>query len=203
MLSDVQKYQINKYLVSKLVPTGIIAAVLGFGIGFAVNDWAKSNAYANALTQFSSQISNSAAEIGSAKGKVENAIADIDNDKKKIIKILENVVQASEKVDAILQNSKTTRELADSLTKDPTFKEGLLKLTDSKIDQLNNSISVFTKKIEQRVSDLEKTSIKYEQDIALQLPAYDGSKLSGGPAGLRTNVKHIKSDEIWQIIRAR
>ena len=170
------KEAINQYVYKKMIPTGVIATLVSFAVGFVVNDWARGQAYTTALMEVSSQVSEISAELGEKKGQVSTILEEVKDTKREVSAALLEVQSDSDKVKNILSSSKTADDLVKVLSTDEDFTYAIVEQSHEKLEQLSGAMN----KIDNRAKILNDQFLEFSEKFLVGRIDENGVKSGGG-----------------------
>ncbi|WKN41886.1 hypothetical protein [Tunicatimonas pelagia] len=148
--------KVNKILYRKLVPTGVIAGIIGFFLSSFINESARNTAMERTFNVFSTSVRDVAKEIG----KIEAEILTSKNEADESIAAMKILVnknkKTKEELAVVLNQSSTANQIADALNKNKQFKEDILNL-------LKNDVKIIQEKEQGNRRQIE--NLKYSQTI--------------------------------------
>ncbi|CAN0396714.1 unnamed protein product, partial [Phaeothamnion confervicola] len=117
---------VNRFLYRKLIPTGTIAAVGGFILGFMINDVARATAYTDAYAAVSTQITEVATQVGRSIGQAEASVAAADTTQGETRKLKLEIEQIRNSFRDAIEKTDTVEGIASSLGENKEFQEAII-----------------------------------------------------------------------------
>lgn len=142
---------ISKHVWRLVIPSGIGLTVASFLLGFFVNEVAKSNAYTDALDDYSSHIITAAKEVGAAKGRAETAATEAEL-------LTQKITTLNERMTKLSKDNQLTREEID-------FARKQLDNTEREVELFQNELRTAIVNTQERVRQLESKIQQFEQMI--------------------------------------
>ena len=159
-----QKEEIRKFLWKILGPTGGAAAILLFGLGWAINDWGRATAYNDALNTFQADFIDITREASTSAAVAQGARKDAEDARREIFRIRDDV-----------KTSTITNIFAHAVAKlstDPNFVTKVQEQLGYSIDLSNPTSKSWTQKKLSKIND-PKILDSYDQTIFW----HDGTKI--------------------------
>ncbi|MFQ3247709.1 MAG: putative 3-demethylubiquinone-9 3-methyltransferase (glyoxalase superfamily) [Arenicella sp.] len=176
------KETLRKYVLSLLILPSALLSTVGFALGYAVNDWAKGQAYVEAFKSSSSMLLNMAAEVGKAVDSAENS-------KQKILLVENTIANSSLIIKEAERNAVSAVEKINSVD--------VFKTADNQIDAIASAVASKTN-VEERVSKVfDSRIVKLENQSSKVRVSTEGNLTEvegGGPEGVWHAVSYCPTD---------
>ncbi|MEM9671641.1 MAG: hypothetical protein AAF992_03555, partial [Bacteroidota bacterium] len=148
--------KVNKVLLRKLVPTGVIAGIIGFFLNSLINESARNTAIDKTFSVFATSVRDVAKEIGKIEAEILTSKNEADESIATMKILVNETKKTKEELAVVLNQSSTANQIAAALNKNKQFKQDILSL-------LQNDVKLVQKREQENKRQLEK--LEYFQGI--------------------------------------
>ena len=176
------KEALRKYVLSLLILPSAILTTVGFALGYAVNDWAKGQAYVAAYEKSADKMLDMAINAGRAMDDAEEA-------QKEITKVVEYTVQAQSQVEDAHTKANEALQKINAVDVFDSADKQVDKIADAVLAKTNIEERVITK-FDTRLKKIEITNSKLRKSETGKVVKVDG----GGPWGSWKKVSYCPTN---------
>jgi len=181
-LDPLAREAIRKYVLSMIILPSAILATVGFALGYAVNDWAKGQAYVAAFESSSDMMLSMAVEAGRAVDDAEEA-------QKEISAVVEAIIVAKAQIEDAQAKASESLEKLNAVDVFSTANSQIEQIADAVISKTNIDERVGSR-FDARIVDLERADAKVRDSTLGKVVGLRGD----GPWGTWNEVKHCPTN---------